>query len=182
MLCDDLEGWEGGVGGRLKKGGDIHVFLQLIHFVAQQTLTQCCKAITKKKKRKTTMKAECEDLAMALLQRVRKRVQLKITGSLDAWETAVQLRTRKSEGGEFALRRFCLWDMGNVGSQDSQQIISNTELALRAREDWKVIHIHTQLEALECRERGRAWKTREESQRQEGEGNSHTRRGRRDRN
>lgn len=58
--------------------------------------------------------------------------------------------------------------MGNAGSQDSQRIISNTELALRAGEGWKVIHVRTQLEALECRERGQAWKTREESQRWEG--------------
>lgn len=55
------------------------------------------------------MKADCEDLAVDLLQRVRQRVQPKMTGSLDGWETAGQpRRTRKAEGGEFALRKFCL--------------------------------------------------------------------------
>ena len=78
---------------------------QQIHFVAQQKLTQCCKASIKKEKRKTTMKADCEDLAVDLLQRVRQRVQPKMTGSLNGWETAGQWRrTRKAEGGEFALR------------------------------------------------------------------------------
>ena len=44
MLCDDLEGWDGGVEGRLKRKG-IYVYIQQIHFVVQQKLTQHCKAI-----------------------------------------------------------------------------------------------------------------------------------------
>ena len=44
VLCDDLEGWDGGgVEGRLKRKG-IYVYLQLIHFVRQK-LTQHCKVI-----------------------------------------------------------------------------------------------------------------------------------------
>lgn len=66
-----------------------------------------------------------------------------MTVSLDAWGEAVQLRkTRKSEGGEhdIALRR-------DVSSQDSQQIISNTELALRG---WRGLESHprARVEAL----------------------------------
>ena len=38
-LCDDLEGWDGGVGGRLKREG-IYVYLLLVHFIIQQKLTQ----------------------------------------------------------------------------------------------------------------------------------------------
>ena len=38
VLCDDLEGWHAGVGGRLKREG-IYVYLQLIHSVVQQKLT-----------------------------------------------------------------------------------------------------------------------------------------------
>ena len=96
-------GWEEG-----SRREEIYVFSQLIHFVAQQKLSQYCKTIIKKKKRKTAVKAEWEDLAADLLQRVRKGVQPKMSGSLDGWETAVQLRrTRKSEGGEFAGRQFC---------------------------------------------------------------------------
>ena len=41
MLCDDLEGLDGGV-GRLREG--IHVYSELIHFIVQQKLTQHCKA------------------------------------------------------------------------------------------------------------------------------------------
>ena len=44
MLCDDLDGWDGGEGGRAKKEG-IYVYIQLIHFTVQQKLTQHCKAI-----------------------------------------------------------------------------------------------------------------------------------------
>ena len=45
MFCDDLEGWMvGGVGGRLQREG-IYVYIELIHFVVQQKLTQHCKAI-----------------------------------------------------------------------------------------------------------------------------------------
>ena len=44
MLCDDLEGWDAVVeGGRLKKEG-ICVYVWLIHFIAQQKLTQHCRA------------------------------------------------------------------------------------------------------------------------------------------
>ena len=38
MLCDDLEWWDEGVGGRLNREG-IYVYIQLIHFVVQQKLT-----------------------------------------------------------------------------------------------------------------------------------------------
>ena len=44
VLCDDLEAWLGGAGGRGKREG-IYVYLQLIHHV-QQKLIQHCKAIT----------------------------------------------------------------------------------------------------------------------------------------
>ena len=47
MVCDDLEGW-GREGGReAQEGGDmgIYVYLQLIHFVVPQKLTQYWKAI-----------------------------------------------------------------------------------------------------------------------------------------
>ena len=55
VFCDDLEGWMvSGVGGRLQREG-IYVYIELIHFVVQQELTQHCKAIIlqlkKKKKR-----------------------------------------------------------------------------------------------------------------------------------
>ena len=39
MLCDDLEGWDGGLGGKLKRE-EIYVFLRLIHVVVQQKLAQ----------------------------------------------------------------------------------------------------------------------------------------------
>ena len=44
MLCDDLDkgGWQ--VEGRLKRKG-IHVYIELIHIVVQEKLTQHCKAI-----------------------------------------------------------------------------------------------------------------------------------------
>ena len=45
MLCDDLEGWDGGRGGRLKRERVYVVNIQLSHLVAQQKLTQKCKAI-----------------------------------------------------------------------------------------------------------------------------------------
>ena len=45
MLCDDLDVWDGaGVGGRSKREG-IYLYIQVIHFIAQQKLTQYCKAI-----------------------------------------------------------------------------------------------------------------------------------------
>jgi len=45
VLCDDLEGWDGGLGGRFERKG-IYVYIQLIHSVVQQKLTQHCKVIT----------------------------------------------------------------------------------------------------------------------------------------
>ena len=44
MLCDDLERWNLGVGGRLKREG-MYVSMWLIHVVVQQKLMQHCKAI-----------------------------------------------------------------------------------------------------------------------------------------
>ena len=41
MLCDDLEGWEGGSGQR----GHTHTHTELIHVVVWQKATQHCKAI-----------------------------------------------------------------------------------------------------------------------------------------
>lgn len=38
VLCDDLGGWNGWMGGRLKKEG-ICVFIKLIHFAVHQKLT-----------------------------------------------------------------------------------------------------------------------------------------------
>lgn len=93
------------------------------------------------------MKAECEDLR-GFAAAGKEEGAAEDDRQPDRLGSGMQLRTRKSEGGAFALRRFCLWDMGNAGSQDSQRIISNTELALRAGEGWKVIHVRTQLEAL----------------------------------
>ena len=46
MLCDDLEVWEGGRGGREVQEG--------IHFILQQKLTQHCKAIILQLKKKHT--------------------------------------------------------------------------------------------------------------------------------
>ena len=47
MLCGDLDGWDGGRGGReVQEGGGIYIYIySLIHFVVQQKLTQHCKAI-----------------------------------------------------------------------------------------------------------------------------------------
>ena len=47
MLCDNLEGWDREDGREAQEEGDmgIYVYLQLIHFVVQQKLTQHCKAI-----------------------------------------------------------------------------------------------------------------------------------------
>ena len=46
MLCDDLEGgMEGGrVGRRLMREG-IYAYMELVHFVSQQKLSQHCKAV-----------------------------------------------------------------------------------------------------------------------------------------
>jgi len=43
MLCDDLNGWDVGR-GRSKREG-IYVYIELIHFIIQQKLTQYCKTI-----------------------------------------------------------------------------------------------------------------------------------------
>ena len=53
MLCDDLDGWDGG-GGRSKRDRR-YVYIWLIHFVVQQKLTQDCKAITLQKKKKKSL-------------------------------------------------------------------------------------------------------------------------------
>ena len=47
MLCDHLEGWDREGGMETQEGGDmgIYLYVQLIHFVIQQKLTQQCKAI-----------------------------------------------------------------------------------------------------------------------------------------
>ena len=47
ILCDHLEGWDRECGREAQEGGDmeIYVFIELIHFVIQQKLTQHCKAI-----------------------------------------------------------------------------------------------------------------------------------------
>ena len=47
MLCNDLEGWDSEDGREAQERGDIgiYVYIQLIHFVIQQKLTQHCKAI-----------------------------------------------------------------------------------------------------------------------------------------
>ena len=47
MLCDDLEGWDREGWGEAQEGGDmgIYVYLELIHFVVRQKLTQHFKAI-----------------------------------------------------------------------------------------------------------------------------------------
>ena len=45
MLCDDLEGWDGGLRRRFERK-EIYVHIQLIHSVVQQKLIQHCKVIT----------------------------------------------------------------------------------------------------------------------------------------
>ena len=47
MLCDHLEGWDMEDGREMQEGGDmgINVYVQLIHSVIKQKLTQQCKAI-----------------------------------------------------------------------------------------------------------------------------------------
>ena len=47
MLCDHLEGRDREGGKETQEGGDmgIYVYVELIHFVIQQKLTQHCKAI-----------------------------------------------------------------------------------------------------------------------------------------
>ena len=44
MLCDHLEGWDREGGRETQEGGDmgICVYIQVIHFVIQQKLTEHC--------------------------------------------------------------------------------------------------------------------------------------------
>ena len=58
VVCDDPEGWDGVVGGRSKREG-IYVYIQLIHTVVQQELTQHCRTIIPqlKKKRRLSLTA-----------------------------------------------------------------------------------------------------------------------------
>ena len=52
VLCDDLEGWDGGDVGRLRKEG-IYVYLELIHAVVQQKTIE--NKLKKKKKKRITL-------------------------------------------------------------------------------------------------------------------------------
>ena len=47
MLSDHPKGWDREGGRDMQEGGDMgmYVYVQLIHFVIQQKLTQHCKAI-----------------------------------------------------------------------------------------------------------------------------------------
>ena len=47
VLCDHLEGWDREGGRETQEGGDMgtYVYIQLIHFVIQQELTQNCKTM-----------------------------------------------------------------------------------------------------------------------------------------
>ena len=46
VFCDNLEGWDGvGEGKGVQEGGDICVYLRLIHVDVWQRPTQYCKAI-----------------------------------------------------------------------------------------------------------------------------------------
>ena len=44
MLCDELDGWDGGGEGRRPKREGMYVYIQLIHFVIQKKLLQYYKA------------------------------------------------------------------------------------------------------------------------------------------
>ena len=50
VLCDDLDGWDGGGVGGVSQREGIYVYIWLIHFAVQQKLTQHCKATIKEKK------------------------------------------------------------------------------------------------------------------------------------
>ena len=52
MLCDDLEGWDREGQREAQEGGDmvVYAYIQLIHFVVQQKLTQHCKAMILQKR------------------------------------------------------------------------------------------------------------------------------------
>ena len=43
MFCDDLDGWDEGVGGGLKRE-EIYAYIWLIHVVVWQKPTQCYEA------------------------------------------------------------------------------------------------------------------------------------------
>ena len=45
VLCDHLEGWDREGGMETQEGGDMGIYVQLIHFVIKQKLTHHCKAI-----------------------------------------------------------------------------------------------------------------------------------------
>jgi len=55
--CEDLESWDvRGSGSGAQEGGDIYIYLELIHAVVQQKLTQHCKAIIFQLKHKFLIK------------------------------------------------------------------------------------------------------------------------------
>ena len=54
VLCDDLEGWNGRMGGRLKRER-MYVYTWLIHDVVQQKLTHCKIIIFQLKKKKLVL-------------------------------------------------------------------------------------------------------------------------------
>ena len=60
MLCDNENGWDGGLGGRLKKEG-IYVYKELTHIDVQQKLTSHCKLSSHLKKKKREISAQVVD-------------------------------------------------------------------------------------------------------------------------
>ena len=52
VLCDDLNGWDGGGMRERSKREGANVYIWLIHFIVQQKPTQHCKAITPQQKKK----------------------------------------------------------------------------------------------------------------------------------
>ena len=61
MLYNDLDIWDWGWGGKneVQKGGDIHIYIWLIHFVVQQKLIQHCKVIILQLKKKNICSNVC---------------------------------------------------------------------------------------------------------------------------
>ena len=57
VLCDDIEGWDGKGGKETKREG-IFIYVQLIHFVAQQKLPLHCNAIIFPQK---SLKKDCHN-------------------------------------------------------------------------------------------------------------------------
>ena len=49
MFCEDLDGWDGEVGGRFKRER-AYVYIWLIQFVEEQKVTQHCKVIKLQKR------------------------------------------------------------------------------------------------------------------------------------